>query len=146
MSQVFTPESAINLQAMATVYMGDDEYGRLVVLEVPRGVFVPGPEQADAAIDQQPDISEQISWWNRLGNEVIRGHTSALVIGNELVFVEPIYIRSAQNPLPQLKRVVVVFRGHAAMGATLDEALRAAVSESEVETADATAALYYLAP
>ncbi|MDQ3524367.1 MAG: UPF0182 family protein [Chloroflexota bacterium] len=61
MSQVFTPESAINLQAMATVYMGDDEYGRLVVLEVPRGVFVPGPEQADAAIDQQPDISEQIS-------------------------------------------------------------------------------------
>ncbi|MDQ3524366.1 MAG: hypothetical protein M3451_04855 [Chloroflexota bacterium] len=68
------------------------------------------------------------------------------MIGNELVYVEPIYIRSAQNPLPQLKRVVVVFRGHAAMGATLDEALRAAVSESGLETAGGSAPLYYLAP
>ncbi len=61
----------------------------------------------------------------------------------------------AIRPLLEIKKVRLgtdivdrhhVFRGHAAMGATLDEALRAAVSESEVETADAAAALYYLAP
>jgi len=71
-----------------------------------------GPEQADAVIDQDPDISSEIGLWNRLGNEVLRGRTTLMVIDGELQYVEPILIRSKQNPVPQMKEVAVVFRCH----------------------------------
>jgi uncharacterized protein len=127
LSMAFTPEDAVNLRSIVTVYQEGDDYGRTSMLRVPKGTFVMGPEQADAAIDQDAFISQQIALWNRIGLDVIRGHTTPLVVDNELLYIEPLFIRSKQNPVPQLKRVVVVFRGQAALGETLEEALRAAV-------------------
>jgi len=133
-SMVFTNEQALNLRAMPVVYQDGEDYGRLIVLQVPKGQFYWGPEQADSAIDQDPRISEQISWWNRTGADVLRGHTATLLIGREVLYVEPIFIRSKQNPVSQMKRVVVVFRGFAADGATLAEALENALREAEYDT------------
>jgi uncharacterized membrane protein (UPF0182 family) len=65
-----------------------------------------------------------------LGAEVIRGHTSTLVIGREVLYVEPLFIRSKQNPVSQIKRVLVVFRGFADDGSTLEEALRGAIEKA----------------
>jgi uncharacterized membrane protein (UPF0182 family) len=127
LSQVFTPEDALNLRSIVTVYQEDEDYGRVIVHRVPKGRFVMGPEQADAAIDQDAFISQQIALWNREGLDVIRGHTSPLIVANELIYVEPLFIMSKQNPVPQLKRVVVVLRGQVGLGETLEEALRAAV-------------------
>ncbi len=126
MTMPYTPEGARNLRAMPMVYQDGEDYGRLFVLMVPKGLFIPGPEQADAIIDQDPDISQNISWWNRRGTEVIRGHTSLLLIDDEVIYVEPIFIRSQQNTNTQLKRVVVVMRGQAFMSDTLEEALHMA--------------------
>lgn len=125
----FTPESSWNLRAIPVAYQDGDDYGRLVVLQVPKGEYVMSPEQADAAIDQDTQISQRIAWWNRQGNDVIRGHTSLLPVGNEIIFIEPIFIRSQQNPATQLKRVVVVFRGKVAMRDTLAAAVRTAVAK-----------------
>ena len=129
-SMVFTNEHALNLRSIATVYQDGADYGRKVVLQVPKGHFTPGPEQADAVIDQEPDISEQISWWNRTGSEVIRGHTSTLILGREVIYVEPLFTRSKQNPVPQMQRVVVVFRGTAADGENLEQALTNAIEKA----------------
>ena len=135
LSMVFTPENALNLRAIPTVYMDGVDYGRILVLQVPKGHYSYGPEQADAAIDQTPEISRQFDWWNRQGMDVIRGHTSTLVIGREVIFVEPVFLRSKQNPVTQLKQVCVVFRGKAAMAPTLEEALRKAIeAHGERET------------
>jgi uncharacterized membrane protein (UPF0182 family) len=136
---VFTPEKALNLRAIPLVYQDGEDYGRVIVLQVPKGIYSIGPEQADATIDQNPTISEQISWWNRLGTDVIRGHTSTLVVDGEVIYVEPIFIRSQQNPVTQLRRVAVVFRGVVRMGETLEEALRAAVEAYEASSRDAEA-------
>lgn len=122
----FTPEKAMNLRAMPIVYQDGDDYGRLVSLQIPKGEFVISPEQADAMIDQDPDVSEKISWWNRQGCQVVRGHTTLLLVEKEIFYVEPIFIRSQQNAASQLKRVVVVARGKVYMGETLEEALRKA--------------------
>jgi uncharacterized membrane protein (UPF0182 family) len=130
-SMYFTNEKAPNLRSMTMAYQDGDDYGRLIDLRVPKGLYYPSPEQADAAIDQDPDISEQISWWNRTGAQVIHGHTNALVIGNEVLYVAPLFIRSEQATLSQLKRVIVVFRGHAADGITLEQALRKAMAEAQ---------------
>jgi len=127
MAMPFTSGSAKNLRALPMVYQDGSDYGRIVSLQVPQGQYYLGPEQADSAIDQEPEISEQISWWNRRGTDVIRGHTTVLVIKGEVIYVEPIFIRSQQNPVTQLKKVIVVFRGKARMGDSLEEALRLAM-------------------
>jgi len=129
-SMVYTNEQALNLRAIPLVYQDGADYGRVIVLQVPKGRFYLGPEQADAAIDQDPDISEQISWWNRTGSEVVRGHTSTLIVGKDVIYVEPLFIRSKQNPVSQLKQVIVVFRGHSAAAPTLEGALEKAIAKA----------------
>lgn len=59
--------------------------------------------------------------------EVIRGHTTLLMVGKEVLYVEPVFLRSQQNHLPQLKKVILVFRGRPFMENTLPEAVRAAL-------------------
>jgi len=125
---VFTPEKALNLRGIPLVYQDPPDYGKITVLQIPKGQYVIGPEQADAAIDQEPFISQNFSWWNRRGMEVIRGHTTLLMVGKEVLYVEPIFLRSQQNHLPQLKKVVVVMRGKPFMEDTLEQAVRAAVA------------------
>jgi uncharacterized membrane protein (UPF0182 family) len=134
MMAVFTPERALNLRAMPLVYQDGDDYGRLAVLQIPKGTFVLSPEQADAAIDQDPFISQQITLWNRQGTEVVRGHTSLLIVDNEILYVEPLFIRSRQNPATQLKQVVVVVRGKPFMADTLEAAIRLAIDGPANET------------
>jgi uncharacterized membrane protein (UPF0182 family) len=133
LSMVFTPENALNLRAIVTAYQDglDADYGRLVSLQVPKSEFHPSPEQADAAIDQDAFISQQIGFWNRQGNQIIRGHTMPLLVDGELIYVEPIFSRSAQNPAPQLQRVVVVVRGRPSIGLDLEDALRVALAGKE---------------
>jgi uncharacterized membrane protein (UPF0182 family) len=128
LAMVFTPEKALNLRGIPIVYQDPPDYGKITVLQIPKGQYVIGPEQADAAIDQDPSISQNFSWWNRRGTEVIRGHTTLLMVGKEILYVEPIFLRSQQNHLPQLKKVVVVFRGRPFMEDTLPQAVEAAVS------------------
>lgn len=121
-------DTATNLRALPTVYMTGADYGKLFVLTVPKGTYSIGPNQADAAIDQDSFISQQIGFWTRRGLDVIRGQLSTVVSGGELVYVEPLFIRSKQNPVPQLKRVLVVLRGKVAMGRDLPEALNLAAN------------------
>ena len=127
MSMSYTPQDPLNLRGFATIYQTGDDYGTKSVLKIPKGHFFMGPEQADATIDQDDYIAQQIGLWNRLGVEVIRGKTSLMVIDEEMIYVEPIFIRSRQNPVPQLQRVIVVFRGKPHMGRTLEEALTFAI-------------------
>lgn len=127
---VFTPEKAMNLRAVPIVYQDGEDYGRSIVLQVPKGTYIMGPEQADAIIDQTPEISQNFSWWNRRGVDVVRGHTQLLPVGNELLYVEPIFLRSQQNPATQLKKVAVVYREEAVMADTLEEAIRMAVAKA----------------
>ncbi len=127
---VFTPEKALNLRAIPMVYQDGADYGKTAVLEVPKGTYIMGPEQADAIIDQTPEISQNFSWWNRMGMDIIRGHTLTLPVGNELIYVEPIFLRSQQNPATELKKVIVVFREEATMEDTLEAAVRGAVDKA----------------
>jgi len=126
LSKTFTPQDPLNLRAIAMVYQYGKDYGKLSVLKLPKDFFFEGPEQADAIIDQDPVIAQEFGLWNRMGVEVIRGRTSNLIVDGELIYVEPVFIRSRQNPVPKLEKVAVVVRGRAYLSATLEGALKAA--------------------
>jgi uncharacterized protein len=128
----FTPEGARNLRSVVVALQDRGQYGRLLNLRVPQGVFLNGPEQADTLIDDDSQVNQQITLWVRHGSEVVRGHTLLLPVGGDVLYVEPLWIVSLQNQLPQIKLVSVVYRGRTAMATTLAGALRQlSISESE---------------
>jgi len=133
----FTPEGARNLRALVLAFQDPDRYGELVNLRIPQGEFVLGPEQADAYIDVDAQVNQQITLWVRHGSEVVRGHTLLLPVRGDLLYVEPLWIVSLQNELPQIKLFSVVYRGRTAMATSLSEAIRLLdVSEAEEQRAN----------
>jgi len=123
MMMPFTPEGATNLRSLVVAYQDPENYGTLVNLRLAQGVLAFGPEQADTIIDNDADVNQQITLWVRHGSEVIRGHTMLVPIGGDILYVEPLWISSLQNPLPEIKLFSVVYRGRAAMWGTLREAI-----------------------
>ena len=133
----YTPEGARNLRSLVIALQDPGHYGELLNLRVPQGVFIAGPEQADTSIDNDAQVNQQITLWVRHGSEVVRGHTLLLPVGGDLIYVEPLWIVSLQNRLPQIKLFSVVYRGRTTMAVTLDEALRLfETSEAEEQRAN----------
>jgi uncharacterized membrane protein (UPF0182 family) len=134
----FTPEGQRNLRSLVIALQDPGAYGRLVDLRVPQGVFVPGPEQADTIIDTDSQVNQQIALWIRHGGEVIRGHTILVPVKGDLVYVEPLWISSIQNHLPELKLFSVVYRGRCVMAPSLAEALAYLDAPEAIEQRDNT--------
>jgi uncharacterized membrane protein (UPF0182 family) len=100
-------------------------YGQLVVYELPKQELVLGPIQIESLIDQDTEISQQLTLWDQRGSSVIRGNLIVMPIHDNFLYVEPIYLRSESSALPELKRVIVSSNEHIVMRETLGEALTA---------------------
>ncbi len=92
--------------------------------EFPKERLIYGPQQTEARIDQDTTISQQLSLWNQMGSKVIRGNLLVIPVEDSLVYVEPLYPRSEQGQIPELKRVIVAYNDRLAMEPTLEAALR----------------------
>lgn len=120
----FTPEGQRNIRSLIVAMQDPDTYGTLVDYRVPQGVFIPGPEQADTIIDTDAQVNQQIALWIRHASEVIRGHTIVVPVKGDLLYIEPLWISSIQNQLPEIKLFSVVYKGRCVMGTTVEAALR----------------------
>jgi len=92
-----------------------DHLGELVVLQLSKQELIFGPMQIDARINQDQNISKDLTLWNQQGSRVLRGQMLVLPIENTFLYVEPIYIQgqTAEASMPQLKKIAL------AMGNTL---------------------------
>jgi len=123
MLKPFTPEGGRNLRALVMVLQDPGSYGRVLNLRIPQGVFVPGPEQADTIIDTDSQVNQQIALWIRHASEVIRGHTIIIPVKGDLLYIEPLWISSIQNHLPEVKLYSVVYKGRCVMATTVAQAI-----------------------
>jgi uncharacterized membrane protein (UPF0182 family) len=98
-------------------------YGQLIVYRFPRQSLVFGPTQILNRINQNTDISQQISLWDQRGSQVIRGHLLVIPIEEGLLYVQALYLRAEGGQIPELKRVIVAYQGQVVMAETLDAAL-----------------------
>lgn len=121
----FTPASRNNLIAWLAARSDGDNYGKLLLYQFPKQRLVYGPEQIEALINQTPEISEQISLWNRQGSKAIQGNLLVIPIEQSLLYVEPLYLEASQNSLPTLVRVIVAYENRIVMAETLNKALKA---------------------
>ncbi len=119
----FTPKSKDNLAAWMVARMDGEHRGQMVVYQFPKDRLVYGPQQILNRINQDADISRQISLWDQRGSEAILGTLLVIPIEKSLVYVCPLYLRSSGGRIPELKRVIVVHENQIAMDTTLEGAI-----------------------
>jgi len=126
----FTPASRNNLIAWLAGRSDGESYGKLLLYQFSKQQLIYGPEQIDALINQDPEISRQISLWNRQGSKAIQGNLLVIPIEKSLLYVEPLYLEAEQNSLPTLVRVIVAYENQIIMADSLDKALNAIFNSS----------------
>lgn len=126
--QPFTPNNKDNLIGWMAARSDGENYGQVVVYAFPKQELVFGPLQIESRIDQNPEISSQITLWDQGGSQVIRGNLLVLPIDNSLLYVEPLYLRAENGQIPELKRVVLATGNRIVMEETLAESLQALFS------------------
>jgi uncharacterized membrane protein (UPF0182 family) len=119
----FTPRGKDNLSAWMVARMDAPHYGQLVVYRLPKQSLVYGPTQIVNRINQDTEISRQITLWDQRGSEVIRGNLLVIPIEEALIYVQPLYLRAQGGKIPELKRVVVAYQDQVVMEETLEPAL-----------------------
>jgi uncharacterized protein len=124
------PSQRENMIAWLAARCDPPDYGKLIVYEFPKEKLVYGPFQIEARINQNTEISQQISLWNQMGSRVIRGNLLVVPIENSILYVSPLYLRAESGQLPELKRVIAAYGDHVVMKETLPAALAALFKES----------------
>ena len=136
----FTPRGKDNLAAWMVARMDGENYGKLSVYRFPKQSLVYGPKQIANRINQDTEISRQLTLWDQRGSQVIRGELLVIPIEESLIYVQPIYLRAEGGNIPELKRVVVAHENRVVMGETLEEGLNALFGSGGGALTRATAA------
>jgi uncharacterized membrane protein (UPF0182 family) len=119
----YTPSTKQNMVAWLYARNDGENYGELGVYKFPKQRLVYGPMQVESRIDQDPQISQQLSLWNQRGSQVIRGNLLVIPVDQAILYVEPIYLQAEASQLPELRRVIVAYGNHIAMEETLAQGL-----------------------
>ena len=121
----FTPANRNNLIGWIAGRSDGDHYGEAVVYDFPKTKLIDGPSQIEARIDQNAQLSGQLSLWNQQGSHVRRGSLIVIPIGRALLYAEPIYLQADRSPMPELRLVVLAVQDRLAYGPTFESALAA---------------------
>jgi uncharacterized membrane protein (UPF0182 family) len=119
----FTPRAKDNLAAWMVARSDGAQYGKILVFQFPKQKIVYGPRQIAGRINQDQIISPQITLWNQQGSEVKLGTLLVIPIEESLIYVRPLYLRSPEGRIPELKRVIVAYQNQIVMAETLKLAL-----------------------
>jgi uncharacterized membrane protein (UPF0182 family) len=119
----FTPVGRNNMIGWIAARSDGAHYGTAVVFDFPKSRLVDGPQQIEARIDQNAELSGQLTLWNQNGSKVIRGSLLVIPCGQALLYAEPIYLQANQSPMPELRLVVLALQDRLAYGPTFEAAL-----------------------
>ena len=119
----FTPANRNNLIGWIAGRSDGEHYGTSIVYNFPKTKLVDGPLQIEARIDQNAQLSGQLSLWNQQGSRVRRGTLLVIPSGRALLYAEPIYLQADRSPMPELRLVVLALQDKLAYGPTFEAAL-----------------------
>ena len=121
----FTPANRNNLIGWIAGRSDGEKYGTSVVYNFPKTKLVDGPLQIEARIDQNAQLSGQLTLWNQQGSHVRRGALLVIPTGKALLYAEPIYLQAERSPMPELRLVVLALQDRLAYGPTFESAMAA---------------------
>jgi uncharacterized protein len=121
----FTPANRNNLIGWIAGRSDGAQYGTSVVYNFPKTKLVDGPLQIEARIDQNAQLSGQLTLWNQQGSHVRRGALLVIPSGRALLYAEPIYLQAERSPMPELRLVVLALQDRLAYGPNFESAMAA---------------------
>ncbi|MDT5157618.1 MAG: uncharacterized protein QOH51_1975 [Acidobacteriota bacterium] len=130
----FTPASRDNLIGWMAGRSDGDSYGSLLVYKFPKTKLVNGPLQVNARIDQNAQLSSQLTLWNQQGSRVQRGNLLVVPLGRGLLYVQAIYLQAEHSPMPELRLVVLATQDRLAFGTSFPDALAKLFGHGEGST------------
>jgi len=119
----FAPRGKDNLSAWMVARSDGEHYGRMVIYRFPKQKLVYGPKQIVARLNQDPEISRQLSLWDQRGSRAHLGTLLVIPIEQSLIYVRPLYLRAEAGKIPELKRVIVAYENRIAMEETLEASI-----------------------
>jgi uncharacterized membrane protein (UPF0182 family) len=119
----FTPSNRNNMIGWIAARSDGEHYGTAVVYDFPKTRLVDGPQQIEARIDQNAQLSGQLTLWNQQGSRVRRGSLLVIPCGQALLYAEPIYLQAQRSPMPELRIVVLALQDRLAYGPSFESAL-----------------------
>ena len=135
----FTPANRNNLIGWIAGRGDGAQYGTSVVYNFPKTKLVDGPLQIEARIDQNAQLSGQLTLWNQQGSHVRRGALLVIPSGRALLYAEPIYLQAERSPMPELRLVVLALQDRLAYGPTFESAMAALFGGAASSTSVAAA-------
>jgi len=116
-------DKRLQLTAFLTARSDPTQYGKLTLFRMQAGQPINGPSLVASNIEADTTISSQISLLNTQGSAVLFGNILLVPVDKSIIYVRPLYVQAAKNPLPKLVRVIAVYGTRAVMKNTLQEAL-----------------------
>ncbi len=120
----FTPKNRQVLIGWIAGMSDGEDYGRFVAYQFPKEKRVLGPQQVETKIDQDPQLSSQLTLWDQRGSRVIRGNVLAIPISQTLLYVEPIYLQAETAAYPELRLVALMHGDTLSYAESFGEALK----------------------
>ena len=130
-----TPDNRDNMIAWIAAKSDMPDYGDVIVYKLPKEKLIYGPNQVESRVDQDTEISQQLSLWDQRGSRVVRGNLIVVPIEESFLYVEPIYLIAENIQIPQLRRVIVAYGEQVAMEETLNEALNEVFGRQQIAEA-----------
>jgi uncharacterized protein len=121
----FTPANRNNLIGWIAGRSDGAQYGTSIVYNFPKTKLVDGPLQIEARIDQNAQLSGQLTLWNQQGSHVRRGTLLVIPCGRALLYAEPIYLQAQRSPMPELRLVVLALQDRLVYGPNFESAMNA---------------------
>jgi uncharacterized membrane protein (UPF0182 family) len=119
-------------------------YGKLVAFNFPKDRQVDSPEQIEAKIDNDPDISEWFTLRCQEGSFCIRGNLLVIPMTDaagetfSILYAEPVYLQAEGVEFPELKQVILATGEKVVMRGSVLEALEALTGFTEAAAAAPT--------
>ncbi|MEX0710335.1 MAG: UPF0182 family protein [Chloroflexota bacterium] len=130
--QPLVAASRPNMISWVAARMDPGHYGERISFRFPSDSTTLGPAQIQARINQDSTISAQFTLWSRAGSSVVRGDLLVLPMGDSILYVEPIFLRSTESSFPEFKRVILASQNRLAFAETIEQGIRQLLGEASI--------------
>jgi uncharacterized membrane protein (UPF0182 family) len=128
--QPFTLANRNNLVAWMAVDCDQGSYGTRTVYLLPKDRVILGQQQVSARINQDPNISQQLTLWNQPGVSIIFGNMLVLPVEDTVAYIQPMFLQAQNNAMSQLVSVIAVTGDRVVFDQTLPGVLAKAYGPS----------------